>query len=62
VAGVSAMHRKILDLLEEVIKKYDLRSLRMRVSAAENLPMEVHKRWKELTGCELYEGHGLTEH
>ncbi|GEM_PF-5368339 len=56
------MHRKILDLLEEVIKKYDLRSLRMRVSAAENLPMEVHKRWKELTGCELYEGHGLTEH
>ncbi len=43
------------------IKKYDLRSVRVCVSGAAPLPMEVKKRWEEITGGKLVEGYGLSE-
>jgi long-chain acyl-CoA synthetase len=44
-----------------LIKKYDLRSVRVCVSGAAPLPMEVKKRWEEITEGKLVEGYGLSE-
>jgi long-chain acyl-CoA synthetase len=43
------------------IKKYDLRSIRACVSGAAPLPVEVQKKFEQLTGGRLVEGYGLTE-
>jgi benzoate-CoA ligase family protein len=40
---------------------YDLTSVRMAVSAAEPLPAEIFRRWKERFGVEILDGLGSTE-
>jgi benzoate-CoA ligase len=42
-------------------KKYDLRSLRLCVSAAEALPAEIYRKWKEKFNLEILDGIGSTE-
>jgi len=41
--------------------RYDLSSIRHCVSAAESLPAEVWRRWKERTGLTILDGVGSTE-
>ncbi|MDP2660323.1 MAG: long-chain fatty acid--CoA ligase [Dehalococcoidia bacterium] len=41
--------------------KYDLRSIKACISGAAPLPVEVQRRFEELTGGRLSEGYGLTE-
>lgn len=43
------------------VKDYDLSSLKMGVSGGAPLPLEIRKRYEELTGSKLVEGYGLTE-
>ena len=43
------------------IAKCDLSSLRACISGAAGLPVEVQKRFQELTGAHLVEGYGLSE-
>ena len=43
------------------IKKYDLRTVRACMSGAAPLPVEVQKKFEQLTGGRLVEGYGLTE-
>lgn len=40
---------------------YDLRSVRLAISAAEPLPAEIFRRWKERFGVEILDGIGSTE-
>jgi benzoate-CoA ligase len=40
---------------------YDLSSVRLAVSAAEPLPAEIFRRWKERFGTEILDGIGSTE-
>ena len=40
---------------------YDLKSVRLAVSAAEPLPAEIFRRWKERFGIEILDGIGSTE-
>ncbi len=57
--GVPAMYVAINNHPE--IDKYDLRSIRACISGAAPLPVEVKKRFEELTGGKLCEGYGLSE-
>jgi len=43
------------------IGKYDLRTVRACLSGAAPLPVEVQKKFEQLTGGRLVEGYGLTE-
>jgi long-chain acyl-CoA synthetase len=43
------------------IDKYDVSSIRACISGAAALPVEVQKRFQELTGARLVEGYGLSE-
>ncbi|MFA9430292.1 benzoate-CoA ligase family protein [Egicoccus sp. AB-alg2] len=43
------------------VRERDLSSLRIGASAAEALPPEVWRRWRELTGTEILDGIGSTE-
>ncbi|GBF33053.1 long-chain-fatty-acid--CoA ligase [Desulfocucumis palustris] len=43
------------------IKKYDLSSIRLCLSGAAPLPVEVRDKFEEITGGRLLEGYGLTE-
>jgi benzoate-CoA ligase family protein len=45
----------------EAEKKYDLRSVRLCVSAAEALPAEICRKWQERFGLEILDGIGSTE-
>jgi long-chain acyl-CoA synthetase len=40
---------------------YDLSSVRLAISGAAPLPVEVLRRFKEIFGVDVYEGYGLTE-
>ncbi|MEX2753507.1 MAG: AMP-binding protein, partial [Candidatus Freyarchaeota archaeon] len=42
-------------------KNYDLSSLRLCVSGGAPVPLSVFEKFKEVTGCELLEGYGLSE-
>ncbi|NPU83762.1 MAG: AMP-binding protein [Syntrophaceae bacterium] len=44
-----------------IIGNYDLKSLRFVLSGGAPVPLEIHKRWKELTGTHIVEGYGLSE-
>jgi long-chain acyl-CoA synthetase len=57
--GVAALYNAINNF--KGARRYDLRSLRACISAAGPLPLEVQKRFEELTGAKLIEGYGLTE-
>jgi long-chain acyl-CoA synthetase len=43
------------------IQKYNLRSVRLCISGASALPLEVQRKFEALTGGRLVEGYGLTE-
>jgi len=43
------------------VEEYDLSSIKYCISGAAPLPVEVCKRFEELTGAKLVEGYGLTE-
>jgi long-chain acyl-CoA synthetase len=43
------------------LDKYDVKSIRACISGAAGLPVEVQKRFQELTGARLVEGYGLSE-
>lgn len=42
-------------------KKYDLRTVRLCISAAEALPAEIYRQWKERFGLDILDGIGSTE-
>ncbi|MBV8842631.1 MAG: benzoate-CoA ligase family protein, partial [Bryobacterales bacterium] len=49
-------------MLQEAEKtRYDLGSIRLAASAAEPLPAEIFRRWKERFGVEILDGIGSTE-
>ncbi len=43
------------------VQKYDLKSIKACISGSAPLPVEVQKRFEELTGGRLVEGYGLSE-
>jgi len=43
------------------VKRYDIRSIRECISGSAPLPLEVKRRFEELTGGKLVEGYGLSE-
>lgn len=48
-------------MLQEDVSKYDLSSIHHCATAGEPLNPEVVKKWKELTGLQIYEGFGQSE-
>ncbi|MDQ7840897.1 MAG: long-chain fatty acid--CoA ligase [bacterium] len=57
--GVPAMYLAINQL--RGVEKYNLKSIRACVSGAASLPVEVQRRFEELTGGRLVEGFGMSE-
>ncbi|MDY6876126.1 MAG: long-chain fatty acid--CoA ligase [Chloroflexota bacterium] len=57
--GVPAMYVAINNYPD--LSKYDVGSIKACVSGAAGLPVEVQKRFQELTGARLAEGYGLSE-
>lgn len=57
--GVPAMYIGIINHPE--VSRYDLRSVKVCISGAAPLPMEVQEKFGEITGGRLVEGYGLTE-
>jgi benzoate-CoA ligase family protein len=57
--GVPTLYAAQLRALE--MRKADLSSLRLCISAGEALPPELFRRWKELTGLTIIDGIGTTE-
>jgi long-chain acyl-CoA synthetase len=57
--GVPAMYTAINNVPD--IQKYNLKSIRLCISGAAGLPMDVQQRFQELTGARLVEGYGLSE-
>lgn len=43
------------------LDRRDISSLRVCPGGGASFPLEVHRRWKELTGLTIYEGYGMTE-
>jgi long-chain acyl-CoA synthetase len=59
VPGVPAMYNALLNHPD--IGRYDLRSIEACISGAAALPLEVQRRFEEVTDGKLVEGYGLTE-
>jgi long-chain acyl-CoA synthetase len=59
VPGVPAMYTRIINHPD--VGRYDLRSVKVCVSGAAPLPMEVQTRFGAISGGRLVEGYGLTE-
>jgi long-chain acyl-CoA synthetase len=57
--GVAILFNKINN--HPKIKDYDLSRMRMAVSGASALPLEVQNKFEELTGAIIIEGYGLSE-
>ena len=57
--GVPTMYAAILNHPD--LKKYDLSSVKACISGAAPLPVEIKKRFEEITGGKLVEGYGLSE-
>jgi benzoate-CoA ligase len=57
--SVPTLYASMLQEAERTV--YDLGSLRLAVSAAEALPAEIFRRWKERFGVEILDGIGSTE-
>ena len=57
--GVATMYTALLNYPE--LSKYSIGTIRKCVSGAAPLPVEVQKRFNEITGGKLVEGYGLTE-
>ncbi len=43
------------------VGKYDFSSLRLVLSGGAAVPLEIHQRWKAVTGTDIIEGYGLSE-
>ncbi|MBM4466760.1 MAG: long-chain fatty acid--CoA ligase [Chloroflexi bacterium] len=59
--GVPAMYVAINNDPGVLSGKYNVQSIRVCVSGAAGLPVEVQKRFEEITGGKLVEGYGLSE-
>jgi long-chain acyl-CoA synthetase len=57
--GVPTMYAAIINHPD--VKKYDLSSVKACISGAAPLPVEVKRRFEEITGGKLVEGYGLSE-
>jgi len=57
--GVPTMYTAINNRPD--LAKYNLKSIRACISGASGLPVEVQKKFQELTGARLVEGYGLSE-
>ena len=57
--GVPAIYNSINNYPQ--IEKYNLKSIRLCISGASGLPVEVQQRFQNLTGARLVEGYGLSE-
>ncbi len=57
--GVNALFQGLLE--EDWFVAHPPRHLKLCVSGAAPLSPAVRARWKEVTGCEIHEGYGLTE-
>jgi long-chain acyl-CoA synthetase len=57
--GVPTMYVAVINHPD--VSRHDLRSVKVCVSGAASLPLEVQERFGELTGGRLVEGYGLTE-
>ena len=57
--GVPSMYQAINH--HPNLARYDIRSIKVCVSGSAPLPLEVARRFEELTGGNLIEGYGLTE-
>ncbi len=57
--GVPTMYNAILN--HPALKKYDLSSIKACISGAAPLPVEVKRKFEEVTGGKLVEGYGLSE-
>lgn len=59
LCGVPTMFNAICNAPD--IKKYNLRSLVACISGGAPLPLEIKRKFEDVTGCTLIEGYGLTE-
>ncbi len=59
IPGVPALYQTIMNLAEK--DGIDISGVKASFSGASGLPVEVVKRWENLTGGRLVEGYGLTE-
>lgn len=59
MAGVASLFNAISNFPET--KSYDLTSLKVCVSGGGPLPIQIKKKFEEITHCVLIEGYGLTE-
>jgi long-chain acyl-CoA synthetase len=57
--GVPTLYIQIIN--SPLVKKYKLNTIEACISGAAPLPIEVQKKFEELTGGKLREGYGLTE-
>ncbi len=57
--GVPTLYNGLINRPD--IQKHDLRSVRLCISGASALPVEVERKFEALTGGRLVEGYGLTE-
>jgi long-chain acyl-CoA synthetase len=57
--GVPTMYTAINNFPD--LAKYDVKSIRVCISGAAGLPVEVQKKFQDLTGARLVEGYGLSE-
>jgi benzoate-CoA ligase family protein len=58
--SVPTLYAAMLQEVEQG-RSYDLGSIRLAVSAAEPLPADIFRRWKERFGVEILDGIGSTE-
>ena len=57
--GVPSMYTAIIN--HPMVKRYNLRSVKACLSGGASLPLEVARRFEEITGGHLVEGFGLSE-
>jgi long-chain acyl-CoA synthetase len=61
VPGVPALYTVLNNHPDVKAGKYDLRSIKVCLSGAAGLPMEVQQEFQRITGGKLVEGYGLSE-
>ncbi|MED3906763.1 benzoate-CoA ligase family protein [Geobacillus thermodenitrificans] len=59
--GVPTLYGAMIDYVEKTGRRFDVRSLRVCVSAGEALPPSFYYKWKKLFGVDILDGIGSTE-
>jgi benzoate-CoA ligase family protein len=59
--GVPTLYTKMIQSMENMDKKPNMDSLRLCISAGEQLPEEIYHKWKNHTSLEVLDGIGSTE-